>query len=95
MSSPQASFIDDECALYVYCHRPVSENESICKMGFDDSKQLKDSQREQYLRDIMAHPSIGYVLSNITAQEIAEVWLIISCCNNFVTLHCCPSCSKC
>jgi ribonuclease H2 subunit A len=59
----------------VYCAAfwPVSEHEQICKMGFDDSKQLKEGERDKFLRDILNHPSIGYVVRDITARDIAEV----------------------
>jgi ribonuclease HII len=41
--------------------------------GFDDSKQLKEGERDKFLQDILSHPSIGYVVKDITAREIAEV----------------------
>ena len=47
---------------YWWKYRPASENEAICKMGFDDSKQLKEGQRDKFLKDIFSHPSIGYVV---------------------------------
>lgn len=61
----------------IYCAAfwPVSENEEICKMGFDDSKQLKEDQRNKFLQEILTHPSIGYVIREISAQEIAEQML--------------------
>lgn len=59
--------------MYCAAFWPASENEEICKMGFDDSKQLKGGEREKFLRDILSHPSIGYVVRDINAREIAEV----------------------
>lgn len=61
----------------VYCATfwPVSENEAICKMGFDDSKQLKEGERDKFLQEILQHPSIGYVVRDITASEISEQML--------------------
>ena len=46
-------------------------------MGFDDSKQLKDTQRADFLKDILNHPSIGYIIREITAKEIAEVGILL------------------
>lgn len=59
----------------VYCAAfwPLSENDAICKMGFDDSKQLKEGEREKFLQEILQHPSIGYVVRDVTAREIGEV----------------------
>ena len=59
----------------VYCAAfwPVSEHEAICKLGFDDSKQLKEGERDRLFDSIRAHPSIGWVIEEITAQEISEV----------------------
>jgi len=58
----------------VYCAAfwPVSEHENICKMGFDDSKQLKESDRDRMFKDICNHPSIGWVIEEITAENISE-----------------------
>ena len=59
----------------IYCAAfwPVSEHEAICKLGFDDSKQLKEGERDRLFDSIRAHPSIGWVIEEITAQEISEV----------------------
>ena len=59
----------------VYCSAfwPVSEHEAISKLGFDDSKQLKEGERDRLFDKIKAHPSIGWVIEEITAQEISEV----------------------
>ena len=59
----------------VYCAAfwPVSEHEAISKLGFDDSKQLKEGERDRLFDRIRAHPSIGWVIEEITAQEISEV----------------------
>ena len=59
----------------VYCAAfwPASEHEAICKLGFDDSKQLKEGERDRLFDKIRAHPSIGWVIEEITAQEISSV----------------------
>lgn len=61
----------------VYCAAfwPASEHEAISKLGFDDSKQLKEGERDRLFDNIRAHPSIGWVIEEITAQEISEVLL--------------------
>ena len=51
---------------------PVSKNEEICKLGFDDSKQLKEGQRESFFDDIRRHPSIGWVIEELTAETISK-----------------------
>ena len=61
----------------VYCAAfwPASEHEAISKLGFDDSKQLKEGERDRLFDNIRAHPSIGWVIEEISAQEISEVLL--------------------
>lgn len=61
----------------VYCAAfwPVSKNEEICKMGFDDSKQLKEGQREGFFDDIRRHPSIGYIIEELDSVTISKEML--------------------
>ena len=61
----------------VYCAAfwPVDKNEEICKMGFDDSKQLKEGQREGFFDDIREHPSIGYIIEELDAVTISKEML--------------------
>ncbi len=59
--------------IYTVAFWPVSEDESIGKMGFNDSKQLKEQDRERLLDNIRNHSSIGWVIEEITAESIAEV----------------------
>ncbi len=59
--------------IYTVAFWPVSEDEIIGKMGFNDSKQLKEQDRERLLDNIRNHPSIGWVIEEITAESIAEV----------------------
>ena len=62
----------------IYCAAfwPVSEHEAICKLGFDDSKQLKEGERDRLFDSIRAHHSIGWVIEELTAQEISEVIIL-------------------
>lgn len=59
----------------VYCAAfwPVSESESIEKLGFNDSKQLKESQRDDFFTMISSHQSIGWVIEELTPEKISEV----------------------
>lgn len=59
--------------VYTAAFWPVSEDDAISKMGFNDSKQLKEQDREKLLNNIRSHPSIGWVIEEITAESIAEV----------------------
>lgn len=59
----------------VYCAAfwPLSEHDEICKLGFDDSKQLKEGERDDFFNRIRTHPSIGWVIEELTAVHISEV----------------------
>ncbi|RYY83223.1 hypothetical protein EON63_11740 [archaeon] len=59
----------------VYCAAfwPVSEDEAIRKMGFDDSKVLKEEERDKMMQEILDHGSIGWVINEIDAEKISEV----------------------
>ena len=61
--------------LYCAAFWPLSEHEAICKLGFDDSKQLKESERESFFDTIVGHPSIGYVIEELTAPFLSEEML--------------------
>jgi len=54
----------------IYCAAfwPVSAHDEICAMGFDDSKQLKESDRDRMFNDIRNHPKIGWVIEELTAE---------------------------
>ena len=58
----------------IYCAAfwPLSEHEEICKLGFDDSKQLKESDRDNFFQLINSHPSIGWVIEELSAEKISE-----------------------
>lgn len=58
--------------IYAAAFWPVSEDENIKKMcDFDDSKKLKEGEREKLLDQILVHPSIGWVIDELTAEKIS------------------------
>eukprot|EP01041_Mallomonas_annulata_P012284 gene12284-25837_t len=63
----------------IYCAAfwPVSENESIIKLGFDDSKVLSEATRDSIFERISAHPSIGWVIEELDAKTISKEMLRI------------------
>lgn len=62
--------------VYAAAFWPVSEDAEIQKMGFNDSKQLKESDRDVFFKSIRDHPSIGWVIEEVTAAEISRVCII-------------------
>ena len=68
------------CALFW----PASEQESIAKLGFNDSKQLKESDRESLLEKISSHPSIGWVVEELSASFVSQVLHCISLCRSII-----------
>jgi ribonuclease H2 subunit A len=59
--------------VYAMAFWPASQNEAITKMAFNDSKQLKESERDKLLNQIIGHPDIGWVIEPISATAISEV----------------------
>ena len=61
----------------VYCAAfwPASMNEEISALGFDDSKQLKDGEREKLFKGIKSHDSIGWVIAELTAEVVSQQML--------------------
>ena len=59
--------------VYAAAFWPVSEDAEIQKMGFNDSKQLRESDRDGFFSSIRNHPSIGWVIEEITAADISRV----------------------
>lgn len=57
----------------IYCAAfwPASESETINKMSFDDSKQLKEGERERLFEQIKNHPSIGWVIEELSPEQIS------------------------
>lgn len=64
--------------VYAAAFWPLSEDEEIKKMAFDDSKQLKEGERDRLLDSIREHPSIGWVVEELTAEKISQVHHITS-----------------
>jgi ribonuclease H2 subunit A len=58
----------------VYCAAfwPESEHAEICKLGFDDSKQLKEGERDRFFDRIRNHGSIGWVIGELSAERISQ-----------------------
>ena len=61
--------------IYAAAFWPVSENEVISKLGFDDSKQLKEGVRDSFFDKIRNHGSIGWVIEDISAVTISNEML--------------------
>ena len=61
--------------LYCAAFWPVTEHEAICKLGFDDSKQLKEGERDRFFEKIRAHGSIGWVIAELSAERISQEML--------------------
>lgn len=61
--------------VYAAAFWPLSEDEEIQKMGFNDSKQLKEGDRDGFFSSIRNHPSIGWVIEEMTAADLSRVRL--------------------
>ena len=59
--------------VYAAAFWPLSEDEEIQKMGFNDSKQLKEGDRDGFFSSIRNHPSIGWVIEELTAADLSRV----------------------
>lgn len=63
--------------VYTAAFWPASEDAEISKMGFNDSKQLKEGERDRFLETIRNHPSIGWVIEEISPIDISAVSVFI------------------
>jgi ribonuclease H2 subunit A len=61
--------------VYAIAFWPSSENESISKLAFNDSKQLKETERESLLKQLQENGKIGWAIEPISAQSISEEML--------------------
>jgi len=61
--------------VYSAAFWPLSEHEAICKLGFDDSKQLKEGERDKLFERIRSHGSIGWVIGELSAELISQEML--------------------
>eukprot|EP01036_Dinobryon_divergens_P023109 gene23109-31426_t len=64
--------------VYAGAFWPLSENDEIKRLGFDDSKQLKEGERDKLFDVIRSHPSVGWVIEELTAVYISEEMLRIN-----------------
>jgi hypothetical protein len=79
--------------VYAAAFWPVSEDAAIQKMGFNDSKQLKESDRDGFFQSIRNHPSIGWVIEEISAADISRVGGLVRLCIRALWLTFrCPIC---
>jgi len=56
-------------------HKHILQHEAICKLGFDDSKQLKEGERDRLADRIKQHGSIGWVIAELPADMISKEML--------------------
>lgn len=63
--------------VYTAAFWPASEDAEISKMGFNDSKQLKEGERDRFLDTIRKHPSIGWVIEEISPMDISSVSCLV------------------
>jgi len=61
--------------IYTAAFWPKSEHDAICKLGFDDSKQLKEGERDRLADRIKEHGSIGWVIAELPADMISQEML--------------------
>lgn len=64
--------------VYCACFWPVSEHETICSLGFDDSKVLKEGERERLFEKICNHSSIGWVIEELDAPTLSKEMLKVN-----------------
>lgn len=64
--------------VYCACFWPVSQHEEICSLGFDDSKVLKEEDREKLFEKIRKHPSIGWVIEELDAPTLSKEMLRVN-----------------
>lgn len=59
--------------IYAAAFWPKDEDDAISQFAFNDSKQLKDKEREALLKKMIDHPSIGWVVEELDSVTISEV----------------------
>ena len=64
--------------IYTVAFWPKTEHEAICQLGFDDSKQLKEGERDHLADRIKAHGSIGWVIGELPPEMISQDMLKVS-----------------
>jgi ribonuclease H2 subunit A len=63
--------------VYGIAFWPISKQDEICAMGFNDSKQLTEATRDALFKKMLAHPDIGWVVEEITAETLSHEMLRI------------------
>ncbi|RMX62792.1 hypothetical protein KXD40_003356 [Peronospora effusa] len=58
--------------VYGAAYWPVSENETMCTLGFDDSKALSAESRAQLFEKMRSTESLGWIVRLISAAEISD-----------------------
>lgn len=72
--------------VYAACWYPVRDKDNLAKMGFKDSKELKESVRISLFDDITTNDSFGYSINSIQPEEISAKMLRKSMYNlNFIS----------
>lgn len=61
--------------VYGIAFWPVTKQDEICAMGFNDSKQLTEATRATLFQKMLAHPDIGWVVEEITAETLSKEML--------------------
>ena len=61
--------------VYCACFWPVRLDSEIQNLAFNDSKQMKESDRDKMLQTIISHESIGWVIEELPAVLLSEEML--------------------
>ena len=61
--------------IYTAAFWPVTEHEAICKLGYDDSKQVKEAERNRLAKGVKEHSSIGWAIAELPPEMISEKML--------------------
>ena len=61
--------------VYCACFWPVRLDAEIQNLAFNDSKQMKESERDKMLQTIISHESIGWVVEELPAVLLSEEML--------------------
>nr|KAJ3408071.1 Ribonuclease H2 subunit A [Polyrhizophydium stewartii] len=62
--------------VYAVCYTPASQRERLGKVGFDDSKVLKESERDGLFDQVLEAPEwIGWAVTACSPQDISESML--------------------
>ena len=59
--------------IYAAAFWPSSLHAEIELLGFNDSKQLKEGERDHLFDKIRNHPSVGWIIEELSASMLSEV----------------------